>query len=99
LSSATVRGSRATCSPPGRSPNLAAATLVIETHDVFKAGAVDRLKGALVPTHRIEEIPSGDAGSLVPVDLGFLGERERWLASIEVRQAQRYLYRTPEAGR
>lgn len=80
-------------------PKLASATLVIETHDVFRPGTVDRLRAALGPTHEIEEIPSGDAGRLVPVDLGFLDERERALATTEVRPAQRYLHGTPKAGR
>ena len=80
-------------------PGLATATLVIETHDVFRPGTTDRLKGALGPTHELTEIPSGHAGQDLPVDLGFLDDRERGLATTEVRPAQRYLFGLPKAGR
>lgn len=79
-------------------PNLATATLVIETHDVFVPGTVARLSSVLRETHDIEEVSSGSAHRDVDVDLDFLDERGRELATREVRPVQLYLFCTPKAG-
>jgi hypothetical protein len=79
-------------------PALSTATLVIETHDVFVPGTVSRLKSALALTHEIETIPSGASERDALPDLGFLNERERDLATQEVRPPQLYLVCTPKSG-
>ena len=77
---------------------LATATLVIETHDVFIPGTVGRLKSSLGSTHRIEEVTSGSSARESTVDLSFLDDRERELATREVRPDQLYLFCTPKTG-
>ena len=86
------------CSVP--IPNLATATLIVETHDMRVPGVRARVRERLDPTHRISEIAVGDAAGDVAVDLdlGGLTEGERKLATEEVRAPQIWLLCLPREG-
>jgi hypothetical protein len=71
------------CSVP--IPNLASATLIIETHENAAQGVTARLRQQLERTHSVVEIVSDTSRRMAPVDLSFLNEREQWLAINEVR--------------
>lgn len=86
------------CSVP--IPNLATATLIVETHDLRTPGVMARLRTRLDPTHLVTEIPAGDgsddgAGDL---DLSGLTDAERRLATREVRSPQSWLLCLPREG-
>jgi hypothetical protein len=77
-------------------PNLTSATLVIETHDDISPGVTDRLRRLLAPTHQVTEIRSGAHPRVSPVDLGFLDENERFMATQEVRNGEQgWLFAVP----
>jgi hypothetical protein len=78
--------------------HLATATLVVETHDTMVPGTTERLRAALAATHRLEEISTEASLRACPVDIGFLDERQRELATKEVRPPQWFLHGVPKAG-
>ena len=77
-------------------PNLATATLVIETHDCFAPGTTARLGARLAATHDVALIASEPSGRAPEVDVGFLNERDRGLATRELRQEQEWMLATPK---
>jgi hypothetical protein len=76
---------------------LVTATLVVETHDCFIPGTTNRLIARLAATHNVTPIHSIVPGPEPTVDLNFLSERDRALASRELRQEQDWLFATPKA--
>lgn len=88
------------CSTP--IPNLATATLIVETHDLRTPGVLPRIRKRLEPTHALTEIAADDgsepddgAGDL---DLSGLTAAERRLATREVRSPQSWLLCLPREG-
>jgi hypothetical protein len=79
-------------------PNLASATLIIETHDWLVPGVSRRLRNQLRPSHCVVEIWSHSAPRISPVDLSFLNTRERFLATSEMRDPQSWLLGLPRVG-
>jgi hypothetical protein len=79
-------------------PELVSATLVIETHETLAPGTIARLRTAIGATHDLEEILSDSSDRAVAVDLSFLDDRRRALATHEVRSEQLYLVGTPRRG-
>ena len=79
--------------------NLAKATLVIETHDCFVPGTTDRLTARLAATHQMTTIRKASQPHEPPVDLSFLSDHQRGLASCEQRREQEWLYAEPKADR
>ena len=71
-------------------PNLASATLVIETHEETTPGISQRLRERLEPTHLLTEVPTDTHPRVSPVDLSVLSfsEREQFLATQEVRHGR-----------
>jgi hypothetical protein len=85
------------CSVP--IPNLPSATLIVETHDDRIPGVSRRLRERLRQTHFVMEITSGSHLKVIPVDLGFLSEREQSLATNEVRGGKQvWLLALPKVG-
>jgi hypothetical protein len=83
-------------------PNLATATLIVETHDMRAPGVSDRIRERLGPTHRVAEIVEDEATSredlAAGLDLGGLSEDEKRLATREVRSPQGWLFCLPREG-
>lgn len=82
------------CSRP--IPNLATATLVVETHDCFAPGTTARLSDRLAATHDLALIATETQGPEPEVDVSFLSDRERGLATRELRQEQEWMLATPK---
>ena len=76
---------------------LRSATLIIETHDVFAPGVTDRLRTAFSETHTVRTFSSGGTRRTASCPLDFLDERERRLATHEVRTDQLWLLCLPRA--
>lgn len=80
-------------------PNLDAATLIVETHDAFVPGVAARLRERLGQTHDLTTVPpSHEDGVTDAFDLTGLDERERRLATQEVRPPQEWLVCWPRRG-
>lgn len=77
---------------------LGSATLIIETHDCFVPGVLDRLRLAFKKTHVVRTAGPVSCRRSPGVDLGFLSDRERRLASEEVRPDQVWLLCLPKCG-
>ena len=83
----------------GTIPNLDAATLIVETHDAFVPGVADRIRERLGRTHDLATIPPAhDAKAADAFDLAGLDEREKELATREVRPPQEWLLCLPRRG-
>lgn len=83
------------CSKP--IPNLATATLLIETHDTPEVDLTGQLADRLGPTHAVRTIASGERVTC-DLDLGFLDDRQKALATREVRLPQSWLLGLPHSG-
>jgi hypothetical protein len=81
-------------------PNLSSATLIVETHDSMVPGVTERLRERLAPTHDLTVIPSRQDSEAISTrfDLNGFSERERELATQEVRLPQQWLYCQPRQG-
>jgi hypothetical protein len=81
-------------------PNLATATLVIETHDARVPGVTARIRSLLRSTHSVAEVRDADGPdrSVPDIDLSGLTEGERGLAIREVRSPQSWLVCLPLSG-
>ncbi len=77
---------------------LRTATLIIETHDQFVPGVSERLERGFGGTHLVRTFQRGSAPRRSPVDLAFLPERERGLATREVSPRQVWLLCLPKEG-
>lgn len=77
-------------------PRLRSATLVIETHDCFVPGVSDQLRAAFGETHTVLVFGPEDSRRGTSRPLDFLTERERHLASQEVRAPQLWLLCLPK---
>ena len=76
---------------------LRRATIIVEVHEMFESGAGHTLQGWLQHTHTVREIPSSDVPSPSPVELTGFSERERELATKEIRPHQSWLVCVPKA--
>ena len=83
---------------PGIIPRLRSATLIIETHEVYAPGVTNRLREVFGQTHRILEIGQETARRTTSLDLDFLTDDERRLATREVRTDQSWLLCLPRTG-
>jgi hypothetical protein len=76
---------------------LGTATLIIETHDCSVPGVCQRLHNAFQKTHNVTTVTMTGRRRTFDGDLTFLGtDRERELASNEVRPDQTWLLCTPK---
>jgi hypothetical protein len=78
---------------------LARSVLVVELHEAIRPGSGRAIEDALTPTHVIERITSNATVPAPPVDLGFLDEKRRMLACMEIRDPQAWLVCRPRAPR
>jgi len=76
---------------------LRRATIIVEVHEMFESGAGHTLRGWLSETHTVREIPSSDTPAPAPVDLTGYAERDRELATKEIRPHQSWLVCAPKA--
>lgn len=83
---------------PAVLPSLAAAVLVIETHDCFAPGVSARLKAALAATHEVRVFGEASGRRETTRPLDFLTPEQRRLATREVRPPQEWLLCLPRAG-
>ena len=79
-------------------PELASATLIIETHDCLVPGVCARLRTLFAATHTVHEVGTAATRRVSGRDLTFLSETERVLANQEVRSAQTWLLSLPKVG-
>lgn len=78
---------------------LTTATLIVETHDCSVPGVCERLRQAFSKTHVVKTIGMEGSRRTPDVDLSFLAsDRERELASQEVRPDQIWLLCLPKSG-
>lgn len=78
---------------------LNTTTLIVETHDCFVPGVSERLRKAFDSSHFVQVVKMTGAEIRPPVDLSFLAtDRERQLASQEVRPDQIWLFCIPKTG-
>lgn len=70
-------------------------TLVVETHDCLSPGVCQKVRAAFEKTHVVQEISSNSDRRIPPSNLEFLNERERNLATQEVRPRQLWLVCQP----
>ncbi len=78
-------------------PEIVTATLVVEVHEGFTPGVCERLRRVLGATHDVTEITSGTRRRESGLDLSFLSDRERSMASHEVRPPQTWFLAVPRA--
>jgi hypothetical protein len=79
--------------------NLTTSTLIVETHDCFVPGVCDRLRKTFDASHDVEVVTMFGDRRTPNVDLNFLAtDRERELASQEVRPDQIWLLCLPRNG-
>jgi len=76
---------------------LRRATIIVEVHEMFESGAGHTLKGWLERTHTVQEIPTADSPVASPVDLSGFSEKDRELATKELRPHQSWLVCVPKA--
>jgi len=78
---------------------LTTATLIVETHDCSVPGVCERLRQAFEKTHLVKIVGMDGSRRTPEVDLSFLAsDRERELASQEVRPDQIWLLCLPKSG-
>lgn len=78
---------------------LSTTTLIVETHDCSVPGVCARLLNAFDKTHVVKTVGMDDRRRMPEVDLSFLdSDRERELASKEVRPDQIWLLCLPKTG-
>lgn len=78
---------------------LTTATLIVETHDCSVPGVCERLQKAFEKTHVVKVVGMDGSRRRPDVDLSFLAsDRERELASKEVRPDQIWLLCLPKSG-
>lgn len=78
---------------------LTTATLIVETHDCSVPGVCERLRRVFSKTHVVKTISMEGSRRTPDVDLSFLAsDRERALASQEVRPDQVWLLCLPQSG-
>jgi hypothetical protein len=78
---------------------LTTATLIVETHDCSVPGVCERLRKAFEKTHVVKIVGMDGSRRTPDVDLSFLAsDRERELASQEVRPDQIWLLCLPKSG-
>lgn len=83
---------------PERAPALAGMRLIVETHDVFRRGVMQRLIERFSPTHDIEVVRQGPKTAPMPAWLGELGHLDQLLAVWEWRSAPTpWLVMTPRS--
>lgn len=78
---------------------LGTVTLIVETHDCSVPGVCERLRKAFEKTHIVQTVGMEGCRRKPDVDLSFMAsERERELASLEVRPDQIWLLCLPKSG-
>jgi hypothetical protein len=82
---------------PATIPYLRSATLIIEVHDCFVPGARETLAAAFAETHDVRVFGHGQR-RISSRSLDFLSDRERNLATQEVRLPQDWLLCLPKTG-
>lgn len=70
---------------PALSPALAGMSIVVETHDVWRPGALATMRERFAPTHDIVQVDSGLAPATLPDWLAGLSELDQLLAHWEWR--------------
>ena len=78
-------------------PNLDTAALLIETHDAPGVDLTAQLAGQFAGSHDVRTIASGEPVAC-GLDLGFLDDRGKSLATREVRSPQSWLLGLPKSG-
>lgn len=78
-------------------PQLSSATMLIELHEEMRPGVTEQIRARFEASHDILAVGQGRRESTQ--DLGFLTEKQRHLATHEVRGAQSWILCTPKAGR
>jgi hypothetical protein len=78
---------------------LRGATIIVEVHEMFESGAGHTLRGWLEHTHTVREIPTSDSPAAPPVDLTGFSEKDRELATKELRPHQSWLVCEPRSER
>ncbi|MDO8381151.1 class I SAM-dependent methyltransferase [Phenylobacterium sp.] len=83
---------------PDLSPALAQMSLIVETHDVYKPGVLERLRERFSATHDIQRLDQGPKTTPLPDWLARLGHLDHLLAVWEWRiKPTPWLVMTPKA--
>lgn len=84
---------------PDRGPALAQMRIIVETHDVLRAGALAAMKSRFAATHDIIQVEMGPKGFDLPWWLAELGHLDQLLATWEWRSGPTpWLIMTPKSG-
>lgn len=84
---------------PDLSPALAGMNLIVETHDVYRPGVLERLLERFSPTHDIERLDQQPKTMPLPDWMGSLGHLDQLLAVWEFRvRPTPWLVMTPKAA-
>jgi len=72
--------------------------IIVETHDIYRPGVLDRLTARMAPTHEIVRLDQGPKGQQLPPWLRGAGHLDQLLAVWEWRaRATPWLVMTPKA--
>lgn len=75
---------------------LRRATIIVEVHEMHESGSGLALKRWLQDTHAVLEIPSSDGAAPCPIELTGFSDKDRELATTEIRPHQSWLVCEPK---